>query len=148
MWFTWRSALGAQRNQWTKIPYHYEDSPTSKRYQDVMENQCGHNVLCRVKPCRAQTVWWKSAFLDQRSPGPFLVTVIIIIPQVDRTTLRTKIAIPETVRQDKGNYKLVAENCFGKAQHVIRVEILGKTKKFFLFPECFRLKSHLHIKDH
>lgn len=46
--------------------------------------------------------------------------------QVNRTTLRTKIAIPETVRQDKGNYKLVAENCYGKAQHVIRVEILGK----------------------
>lgn len=42
--------------------------------------------------------------------------------------LRTKIAIPETIRQDKGNYKLVAENCYGKAQHVIRVEILGKTK--------------------
>lgn len=51
------------------------------------------------------------------------------ILQVDRTTLKTKITIPETVRQDKGNYKLVAENCFGKAQHVIRVEILGKEKK-------------------
>lgn len=45
--------------------------------------------------------------------------------QVNRTTLRTKVAIPETIRQDKGNYKLVAENCFAKAQHVIRVEILG-----------------------
>lgn len=51
--------------------------------------------------------------------------------QVDRTTLRTKITIPETVRQDKGNYKLVAENCFGKAQHVICVEILGKEKLSF-----------------
>lgn len=46
--------------------------------------------------------------------------------QVNRTTLKTKIAIPETIRQDKGNYKLVAENCYGKAQHVIQVEILGK----------------------
>lgn len=45
---------------------------------------------------------------------------------MNRTTLRTKIAIPETIRQDKGNYKLVAENCYGKAQHVIRVEILGE----------------------
>lgn len=78
--------------------------------------------------------------------GPFLVTVTIIILQMDRTTLRTKIAIPETVRQDKGNYKLVAENCFGKAQHVIRVEILGKA--YFFFPECFSLKSNLHFKDH
>lgn len=48
---------------------------------------------------------------------------------MDRTTLKTKITIPETVRQDKGNYKLVAENCFGKARHVIRVEILGKENK-------------------
>ena len=40
--------------------------------------------------------------------------------------MRTKIAIPETIRQDKGNYKLVAENCYGKAQHIIRVEVLGK----------------------
>lgn len=55
-----------------------------------------------------------------------VVVIIIIILQVDRTTLRTKITIPETVRQDKGSYKLMAENCFGKAQHVIRVEILGK----------------------
>lgn len=46
--------------------------------------------------------------------------------QVNRTTLRTKIAIPETIRQDKGNYKLLAENCWGIAQHVIRVEILGE----------------------
>lgn len=75
-----------------------------------------------------------------------LHTVIIILLQVDRTTLKTKIAIPETVRQDKGNYKLLAENCFGKAQHVIRVEILGKTNIFSLLPECFRLKSHQHIK--
>lgn len=98
----------------------------------------------RVEPrlCGGKAPVWLSA------QGPFLVTVIIIILQVDRTTLRTKIAIPETIRQDKGNYKLVAENCFGKAQHVIRVEILGKTKTFFLFPECFSLKSHLHIKDH
>lgn len=130
------------------MPYHYEDLPASKRNQDVMENRRGRTVPCRVEPCRAKTVWWKCACLGQCSPGPFLVTVIIIILQVDRTTLRTKIAIPETVRQDKGNYKLVAENCFGKAQNVIHVEILGKTKKFFLFPECFRLKSHLHIKDH
>lgn len=50
------------------------------------------------------------------------------ILKVDRTTLKTKITIPETVRQDKGNYKLVAQNCFGKAQHVICVEILGKEK--------------------
>lgn len=48
--------------------------------------------------------------------------------QVNRTTIKTKIAIPETIRQDKGNYKLLAENCYGKAQHVIRVEILGKNK--------------------
>lgn len=47
--------------------------------------------------------------------------------QVDRTTIRTKIAIPETIRQDKGSYKLVAENCHGKAQQIIKVEILGKT---------------------
>lgn len=48
--------------------------------------------------------------------------------QVNRTTQKTKIAIPETIRQDKGNYKLVAENRYGKAQHVIRVEILGKNQ--------------------
>lgn len=46
--------------------------------------------------------------------------------QVNLTTLKTKIAIPETIRKDKGNYKLVAENCYGKAQQVIRVEILGE----------------------
>lgn len=45
---------------------------------------------------------------------------------MNKTTLKTKIAIPETIRQDKGSYMLLAENCFGKAQHVIRVEILGR----------------------
>lgn len=53
---------------------------------------------------------------------------------MNRTTLKTKIAIPETIRQDKGDYKLVAENCYGKAQHVISVEILGKSLNlYFLF---------------
>lgn len=52
--------------------------------------------------------------------------VLCCCHQVNRTTLRTKIAIPETVRQDKGNYKILAENCYGKAKHVIRVEILGE----------------------
>lgn len=54
-------------------------------------------------------------------------------PKVTRTTMRTKIALPETIRQDKGNYKLVAENCFGKAEHVIHVEILGENKSFDVF---------------
>lgn len=49
---------------------------------------------------------------------------------MNRTTLQTKIALPETIRQDKGNYKLMAENCYGKAQHVIRVEILGNKASF------------------
>lgn len=62
--------------------------------------------------------------------------------QVDRTTLKTKITIPETVRQDKGDYKLVAANRFGKAQHVVRVEILGKERNL---KASFRLESRLHI---
>lgn len=54
--------------------------------------------------------------------------MFILCLQVNRTTLRTKIAFPETIRQDKGSYKLVAENCYGTAQHVINVEILGKNQ--------------------
>ena len=45
--------------------------------------------------------------------------------QVNRTTLQTKIALLESIRKDKGNYTLMAENCYGKAQHMIRVEVLG-----------------------
>lgn len=40
--------------------------------------------------------------------------------------MKTKVSIPETIRQDKGSYMLTAENCFGKAQHTIHVEILGE----------------------
>lgn len=49
---------------------------------------------------------------------------------MNRTTLQTKITLPETIRQDKGNYKLMAENCYGKAQHVIGVKILGNKAYF------------------
>lgn len=56
---------------------------------------------------------------------------VIFCLQVNRTTQRTKIAISETVRQDKGNYKLLAENCYGKALHVIKVEVLGKNCSLF-----------------
>lgn len=46
--------------------------------------------------------------------------------QVNKLTMRTKVSIPETIRQDKGSYMLIAKNCYGKAQHTIHVEILGK----------------------
>lgn len=67
----------------------------------------------------------------------------ILLLQVNRTTLRTKIALPETVRQDKGNYKLVAENCYGTAQQVIRVEILGKNQNLLhqLFIDLFSVNN-------
>lgn len=58
------------------------------------------------------------------------VRLLVLFFQVNRTTIKTKIAIPVTARQDKGNYKLVAENCHGVAQHVIRVEILGENQIF------------------
>ena len=48
-----------------------------------------------------------------------------VFVQENRTTLQTKIVLLESIRKDKGNYTLMAENCYGKAQHVIRVEVLG-----------------------
>lgn len=59
----------------------------------------------------------------------FLTLIFDLWPtclQVNKVTMRTKVSIPETIRQDKGSYMLTAENCFGKAQHTIYVEILGK----------------------
>lgn len=50
--------------------------------------------------------------------------------EVNRTTIRTKISIPKTVRADHGAYTLTARNCHGKAEPKIKVEVLGKT---FLF---------------
>lgn len=46
--------------------------------------------------------------------------------QVTRTTLRTKISLPGPIRQDTGSYTLRAENCWGSAEHSVRVEILGE----------------------
>ncbi|XP_033934085.1 titin-like [Pseudochaenichthys georgianus] len=46
--------------------------------------------------------------------------------EVTRTTLRTKISLPGTTRQDTGSYKLRAENCWGSAEHSVRVEILDR----------------------
>lgn len=53
-------------------------------------------------------------------------TLLMESEEVSRTKATTKISIPETIRQDKGNYKLTATNCHGTAHHTIKVEILGK----------------------
>lgn len=55
-----------------------------------------------------------------------IFNLLLTYLQVNKVTMRTKVSIPETIRQDKGSYMLTAENCFGKAQHTIHVEILGK----------------------
>lgn len=64
------------------------------------------------------------------APSEQLLTLIfnlwLTCVQVNKLTMRTKVSIPETIRQDKGSYMLTAENCFGKALHTIHVEILGK----------------------
>ncbi|KAI4798295.1 hypothetical protein KUCAC02_022138, partial [Chaenocephalus aceratus] len=46
--------------------------------------------------------------------------------EVTRTTLRTKISLPGPIRQDTGSYTLRAENCWGSAEHSVRVEILDR----------------------
>lgn len=47
--------------------------------------------------------------------------------EINRQTIKTKIAIPETVRQDTGLYKVAATNIRGTGQQIIRVDILGMT---------------------
>ena len=53
-------------------------------------------------------------------------TLLMESEEVSRTKATTKISIPETIRQDKGNYKLTGTKCHGTAHHTIKVEILGK----------------------
>lgn len=47
---------------------------------------------------------------------------------MNKSTVRTKVSIPETIRPDKGSYTLTAENCFGKAQHTVHLEVLGESQ--------------------
>lgn len=60
-------------------------------------------------------------------------TMTLESEEIDRQTIKTNIAIPETVRQDTGLYKLVATNIHGKGQQTIRVDILGMTLYFIIF---------------
>jgi hypothetical protein len=53
-------------------------------------------------------------------------TLLMEFEEVARTKCTTKISIPETIRGDKGDYKLAATNCHGKAHRIIHVEVLGK----------------------
>lgn len=65
--------------------------------------------------------WTKNGVVLQNSTE----TMTLESEMINRQTIRTKIAIPETVRQDTGLYKLAATNIHGTGQQIIRVDILG-----------------------
>lgn len=52
-------------------------------------------------------------------------TMTLESEEIDRQTINSKIAVPETVRQDTGTYKLAATNIHGTGQLIINVQIFG-----------------------
>lgn len=77
-------------------------------------------------PLKISGVYKPKVFWMWRSIILLLTSLSLPSLKVNKLTMKTKVSIPETIRQDKGSYMLTAENCFGKAQHTIHVEILGK----------------------
>lgn len=67
--------------------------------------------------------WTKNGVVIEKSTE----TMTLESEEINRQTIKTKIDIPETVRQDTGLYKLAATNIHGTGQEIIRVDILGMT---------------------
>lgn len=74
--------------------------------------------------------WTKNGVVLENSTE----TIILESEEINRQTIKTKLAIPETIRQDTGLYKLAARNILGTGQQVIKVDILGM---MLLFIICF-----------
>lgn len=77
--------------------------------------------------------WSKDGVVIDKPPE----TMTLETEEVNRTTIRTKISVPETVRQDTGVYTLTAKNIYGKAEPKVKVEILGMNKQQSLFSVTF-----------
>lgn len=67
--------------------------------------------------------WTKNGVVLEKSTE----TMTLESEEINRQTIKTKIDIPETVRQDTGLYKLAATNIHGTGQQIIKVDILGTT---------------------
>lgn len=83
--------------------------------------------------------WKKDGVVLEKSTE----TMTLESEEIDRQTIKTKIAIPETIRKDTGLYNVSATNIHGTGQQIIRVDILGmiishdmflSTKKYILLP--------------
>lgn len=71
--------------------------------------------------------WTKNGVVLDKSTE----TMTLESEEIDRQTIKTKIAIPETVRQDTGVYKVAATNIRGTGQQIVKVDVLGMPLFFF-----------------
>lgn len=80
--------------------------------------------------------WTKDEVVLEKSTE----TLTLESEELNRQTIKTMIAIPETIRQDTGLYNVSATNIHGTGQQIIRVDILGMIICLII---CFFPKKHI-----